>query len=353
MKTKVIKLNPRDFNPEDLKEPAEALASGQLTAFPTETVYGIGADAAKTGAVADLLKIKQSPADKPLTIHMANPNDITPYTAKPPATAIKLMKKFWPGPLTIIIPDKNERLTGFRVPSCAITRELIRMSGVHIAATSANVSGGADAVNADDVLKEFDGKISFLIDSGETQFKKPSTIVKIAAQSYEIIREGVIPASLIKDTANMTILFVCTGNSCRSPMAEGLLKKMLAKRLNITPEELEDNGYRIISAGTSAMYGGRASDNAITIMKEMGADIRFHIARPVTNQMVRDADKIFVMSRVHKLILSEEFPNCAAKMELLDPDNSDVEDPVGSPIETYRQCARKIKKLLEARLKEL
>lgn len=353
MKTKVIQLNPRDFNPEDLKEPAKALASGQLTAFPTETVYGIGTNAAKTEAVADLHKIKQSPADKPLTIHIANPNDITPYTAKPPAAAIKLMKKFWPGPLTLIIPDKNENLTGFRVPSCAITRELIRMSGVHIAATSANISGGVDAVNANDVLKEFDGKITCLIDSGETQFKKPSTIVKVTAQSYEIIREGVIPANLIKDTANTSILFVCTGNSCRSPMAEGLLKKMLAKRLKITPEELEDNGYKIISAGTSALYGGRASDNAIAIMKEMGADIRFHIARPVSELMARDADKIFVMSRMHKIILSEEFPDYAAKMELLDPDSNDVEDPVGGSMETYRQCAKKIKRLLEARLKEL
>ena len=168
-----------------------------------------------------------------------------------------------------------------------------------------------------------------------------------------MVREGAIPRTVIDEVNLTTLLFVCTGNTCRSPMAEALARKLLADRLHIKESELQEKGYRVISAGTSAGYRGAAAEEAEQVVKKFGADLSGHESRPVTVAMIEEADKVWVMTPRHRKTLVEWMPDHSGKIELLDPSGREVEDPIGGPIELYRTVAQQIHDSLMQRLKEI
>ncbi|MCX7425754.1 MAG: low molecular weight protein arginine phosphatase [Planctomycetia bacterium] len=149
------------------------------------------------------------------------------------------------------------------------------------------------------------------------------------------------------------ILFVCAGNTCRSPMAELLARDMLAKRLRCKIEALEDRGVIVRSVGMAAAMGAHASPEAVEVMAEAGLDLSGHETHPVTEPLVRHADVIFTMTQSQRQSIVAQWPGAAKRTSVLSADGGDVVDPIGGPKERYRHCADQIRAELGTRLDEL
>ncbi|MDO8525115.1 MAG: L-threonylcarbamoyladenylate synthase, partial [Candidatus Omnitrophota bacterium] len=191
-KTIVLKVNPKRPDKGSIKRAAEILRSGGLVGFPTETVYGLGVNLLNKEAIKKLYKVKARPKAKPFTAHIDSASSIKKSGCKVTRDAKKLIYKYWPGPLTIILKNKRGRKIGFRVPDNIVALELIRASRVPIAAPSANISGEAPPVTASGVLDQLDGRIDILLDAGPTDVGVESTVVDMTVTPPRVLREGAI-----------------------------------------------------------------------------------------------------------------------------------------------------------------
>ncbi|MBP6944346.1 MAG: threonylcarbamoyl-AMP synthase [Candidatus Omnitrophica bacterium] len=185
-----------------IKEAASVLRNGGLVGFPTETVYGLGANLLDSKAVKRLYRIKKRPSAKPLTVHVAGAEDVKKMAGRIPLKAARLMKKYWPGPLTLVLKDKSGRKTGFRMPDNRIALKLIAAAGVPVVAPSANISGNKPPVSAKEVLRDLDGLIEVVIDGGRTKIGKESTVVDMSGRDPVVLREGAIPGPKIREVAD-------------------------------------------------------------------------------------------------------------------------------------------------------
>jgi protein-tyrosine phosphatase len=156
----------------------------------------------------------------------------------------------------------------------------------------------------------------------------------------------------LKRLASFVILLVCTGNTCRSPMAECMLRHHLAEALETTPEDLEERGVIVMSAGIAAMSGGRSTPEAVQAMAERGLDLSQHESQPLSDRLVRYADLILTMTRGHREAIRSQWLDAAERTRLLCRDQSDVADPIGGPQELYTRCAAQIDSQLKLWVRE-
>lgn len=184
----------------DLEEAAAALAGGGTVAFPTETVYGLGADARNSDAVARIFEAKGRPSDNPLIVHLANAEALDDLAAQPDALARRLFSAFWPGPLTLVLPVRPGAVSplvtagldtvAVRVPAHETARRLIALAGCPIAAPSANRSGRPSPTIAAHVMEDLSGRIDGVVDGGATGIGLESTVVSVLAGAVHILRPG-------------------------------------------------------------------------------------------------------------------------------------------------------------------
>lgn len=198
-KTEIIKVDPLNPDPKALRRAAEEIRKGGLVAFPTETVYGLGADAFDPMAVLRIFKAKERPPDNPLIVHIAEIEQLGKLTKDVPYLARKLMEKFWPGPLTLVLPKKrgvpDEVTAGLatvavRMPAHPVSLQLIRLAERPIAAPSANLSGRPSPTLAKHVIDDLYGRIDCIIDGGETPFGVESTILDLNRRPPVLLRPG-------------------------------------------------------------------------------------------------------------------------------------------------------------------
>ncbi len=196
-KTKTLKVNPDSPEGDVIQFAAKLLSGGGLVAFPTETVYGIGVNFLNEEAMKKLYRIKQRPLDKPFTIHISRVDMITKMRCEITDSAEALMKKFWPGPLTIILKSENGKL-GFRMPQNTVAKALIAESGVPLAAPSANFSGEKPPTEAVEIPGDLAGKLDLILDGGKTRLGIESTVVDTTVFPHKILREGAVPGEDIR-----------------------------------------------------------------------------------------------------------------------------------------------------------
>ncbi|MDA3793053.1 MAG: L-threonylcarbamoyladenylate synthase [Elusimicrobia bacterium] len=205
---KYYKINKDKLSTGLIKKAAKFIKQGKLVAFPTETVYGLGADALNSDAVLKIYEAKKRPRTNPLIVHVASMSDVFQITEEVPDSAIKLMEKFWPGPLTLVMKKSGivpKVVTGglntvaVRMPQNSIALELVRQSGRPIAAPSANIFTRTSPTSAQHVIDDLEDKIDVVIDGGSTDVGVESTIIDMTDKPYKILRPGGIPLEELKE----------------------------------------------------------------------------------------------------------------------------------------------------------
>ena len=243
METKIVRIK-EDHEEKWIEEAGQILKNGGLVAFPTETVYGLGANALDEEAAAKIYSAKGRPSDNPLIVHIADFSDLEKIVEDVPEEAKKLADAFWPGPLTIIM-RKNEKVpygtTGgletvaVRMPNHEIALKMIRAGGGFIAAPSANTSGRPSPTMASHVAEDMNGKIDMILDGGSVGIGLESTIIDLSEEVPTILRPGFITQQMLEDVigrVEMDAALIDPDSKVR-PKAPGMKYRHYAPKANM------------------------------------------------------------------------------------------------------------------------
>ncbi len=359
-----IDLNQTEDVRDVIHRAVEALSSGKIIAIPTETVYGLAASALQPEAVKRLWELKGRDSSKPFAVAVKSLEDSLDYVPQMSPLAKRLARRCWPGPVTLVMDDHPESVihqldqsvidatvpggtVGLRVPDHDVTLQILRLCAGPVVLTSANLGGQPAANDGQTVLRDLGEQVDMIIDAGPTRFQNGSTVVKVDDDDLTVLREGAVKENVVRGLTDYIAVVVCTGNTCRSPMAEAMLKKQFSAKFGCGIDQLADFGVSVMSAGISAMPGAPAANQSVEVMRQYGVDISMHSSQPMTGRLAKCADVIFALTNGHRNAIVSQWPELKDTVKTLRPDGGDISDPIGSPVAVYQSCAQQIDQCLE------
>ncbi len=315
-----------------LRPAAEVLARGQVVLLPTETLYTAVASVDARSALEALAQA----SGHALARLVLSREDVADATAP----VLRLCERYWPGPLILSL------LEPWRSPADPNARRVIELAGT--ACVGVELSR-----TVEESLSKFGVVPACIVDTGATRLGEPSAVLELAPGRMRLVRPGLLDLESLRATAGLRIGFVCTGNTCRSPMAEGIARARLAARLGTRPEKLHELGFSVQSMGVYAGPGDPASRFAVETLAAQGIDISAHRAQMALPELVAKLDRVYALTRSHLEALRMSLPpgkdrHCA----LLDPKGRDIADPIGGPRSAYEATAAQIASAIDARLSE-
>jgi L-threonylcarbamoyladenylate synthase len=327
VKPEIITLAGGEPDGRAIARAARCLDEGGLVAFPTDTVYGIGASPARPDAIDRIYTAKRRDRAKPLARLVHDAQAAARAAGTWTRLAAKLARVYWPGALTIVVGG-----IGTRVPAHQSARGLSGNFPEGLATTSANRAGSPEARTASEVVDALGDAVDLVLDGGQSA-GTPSTVVRAEGERPEILRSGAIDEQELRLVAPPTVLFVCRGNTCRSPMAAAFFIEELQRR--------NRTDVAVVSAGIDVggdTSGAGASEGAHRAAAASYIDLSGHEVTPLTPAMLARADWVFVMEQDQADRIASLLPEERSHLRLLDPDGTDIGDPYGQGEDEYARA---------------
>ncbi|MBA3315670.1 MAG: Sua5/YciO/YrdC/YwlC family protein [Planctomycetota bacterium] len=356
--TDIIDIRTCDDPRDAIHRVVERLAAGDFVGLPTETGYVLATQVSQTEAVARLREL----CGESLVLAVKSAHeafDLIPVIDK---QGERLLQRLLPGP--VVIEAKCEDGAGLVTALSRPVRKAVEREGyVRLRAPDQEILAAIQRLTASPLvlspepegpplaspsalLARYPADVPVVIDDGPPLHAGRCTTVRLGDGDWSVTETGLLDEAAIRERMCVGIMFVCTGNTCRSPLAEAMFRKMLAERLNCSEDELTRHGIFVTSAGISAGYDMPAAAESLALAEEFGLNLARHRSRPLTDELLGRADHVFAMTAGHRDSILSVRPDLAGRIHLLSREGLDIADPIGGGPAEYERCRAEIEREL-------
>lgn len=337
----------------------DLLGRGQLVAFSSEAGYDVVANALAPEAVS---RLAAAVPRQSLTVALSHPAEALDWVPGLSGLGQRLGRRSWPGLLTLVCDSQVNSGLASRLPESvrqllwvdgAISLRMPEHKALRLVLSLVDRPLVLGTITSGTTPQDFDHEIALAIEDGLLRSGKAPSKVRVLGKQWQLLQEGALSEAEVEELVPCRILFVCTGNTCRSPLAQALCAKLLAERLGCAIQDLPRHGFVVQSAGLVATPGGLAAPEAMDVAREFGADLDSHRSQPLTFDLLSQVDHLFAMTHSHMRALLSQGLDWGPEPRLLSPQGHDVSDPIGGSLEVYRECAQQILEYLQELVPQL